>query len=176
MPSLAERGSHDGVGELYERALELGELVVYPGRITPAGEFVASIVDALQGCDVRALGADRFRKAEAEGAFSDGRVPWRRVWRGTGASSTADGSYDVRSFQAAILEQRIRLRRGVLFPSAIGACTVRRDAAGNPAIAKAKATSRIDLCSAAVIATGLAALHNSRPSREVVFSFVGASA
>ena len=176
VPSLAERGSHDGVGELYERALELGELVVYPGRITPAGEFVASIVDALQGCDVRALGADRFRKAEAEGAFSDGRVPWRRVWRGTGASSTADGSYDVRSFQAAILEQRIRLRRGVLFPSAIGACTVRRDAAGNPAIAKAKATSRIDLCSAAVIATGLAALHNSRPSREVVFSFVGASA
>ena len=79
-------------------------------------------------------------------------------------------------FQAAIIERRIKLRRGVLFPSAISCTTLRRDVGGNPSIHKAKAISRIDLCSAAVIATGLAALHGSRPSREVVFSFVGASA
>ena len=81
-----------------------------------------------------------------------------------------------RSFQAAIIERRIRLRPGVLFPSAISACTLRRDVGGNPALFKARAISRIDLCSAAVIATGLAALHGSRPEREVVFAFVGASA
>ena len=34
---------------LYERALALGELVTYPGRITPASAFVGSIVDALAG-------------------------------------------------------------------------------------------------------------------------------
>ena len=175
VPSLAERGAADGVGGLYERARELGELTTFPGRITPASAFVGSIVDALRGSDVQSVGADRFRRAEAEGAYEDAKCPWRRIWRGTGASASADGSYDVRAFQAAILEQRIRLRPGVLFPSAISSCTLRRDVAGNPAIHKAKAISRIDLCSAGVIAVGLASLHGSRPSREVVFQFVGAS-
>ena len=174
-PSLAERGSADGVGNLYERALEMGELMTFRGRITPAHDFLAVVLDALQGADVESIGADRFRKAEAIGAFESANVPWRRVWRGVGASATADGSYDVRSFQAAIVQRRIKLRRGVLFPSSISACTVRRDVSGNPALFKARAISRIDLCSAAVIAVGLAALHGSRPEREVVFSFVGAS-
>ena len=48
-PSLAERGSSDGVGNLYERALELGELMTFPGRITPAGDFLGAILDALAG-------------------------------------------------------------------------------------------------------------------------------
>ena len=149
--------------------------MTFPGRITPAGDFLGAILDALAAADVQAIGADRFRKAEAIGAFESAGIPWRRVWRGTGASATADGSYDCRSFQSAIIERRIKLRRGVLFPAAIGACTLRRDAAGNPAIHKAKSIARIDLVSAGVIATGLAALHGSRPSREVVFTFVGAS-
>ena len=176
VPSLAERGSADGVGNLYERALELGELMTFPGRITPAGDFLAVVLDALEGADVQAVGADRFRRAEAEGAYGLAKVPWKRRWRGTGASSTADGSHDVRSFQAAIIERRIKLRPGVLFPAAISSCTLRRDVSGNPAIHKAKAISRIDLVSAGVIATGLAQLESSRPSREVSFTFVGASA
>ena len=176
VPSLGERGSADGVGNLYERAVELGELMTFPGRITPAGDFLGAILDALEGADVQAIGADRFRRAEAQGAYEAANIPWRQVWRGTGASATADGSYDVRSFQSAILERRLRLRPGVLFPSAIAACTVRRDVGGNPSIHKARAISRIDLCSAAVISCGLAALHGSRPAREVTFSFVGASA
>ena len=175
MPSLAERGSADGVGNLYERAVELGELMTFPGRVTPAGDFFAGVLDALQGADVQSIGADRFRRAESIGAFESANVPWRRVWRGVGASATADGSYDVRSFQSAIIERRIKLCPSVLFPSAIGSCTLRRDAAGNPAIHKSKAIARIDLVSAGVIATGLAQLHGSRPSREVVFTFVGAS-
>ena len=174
-PSLAERGSADGVGALYSRALELGELQTFPGRIVPVHDFLAGVLDALQGADVQSVGADRFRRAEAEGAYEVAKIPWRRAWRGVGASSTADGSFDCRSFQSAILEGRIKLLPSVLFPSSISACTVRRDVSGNPALFKARAISRIDLCSAAVIATGLAALHGSRPSREVTFSFVGAS-
>ena len=176
VPSLAERGSADGVGNLYERALELGELMTFPGRITPAHDFLAVVLDALKGANVQALGADRFRRAEAEGAYEVAQIPWRRAWRGTGASSTADGSFDVRSFQSAIIGGRIKLLPSVLFPSAIGSCTLRRDAAGNPAIHKSKAIARIDLVSACVIATGLASMHGSRPSREITFSFVGASA
>ena len=174
-PALGERGSADGVGNLYTRAAELGELMTLPGRIVPVHDFLAGVLDALQGADVQSIGADRFRKAEAIGAFESANVPWRRVWRGTGASATADGSFDCRSFQSAIVEGRIKLLPSVLFPSAIGSCTLRRDVGGNPSIHKARSISRIDLCSAAVIATGLAQLHGSRPSREVVFSFVGAS-
>ena len=174
-PSLAERGSADGVGALYERAFEMGELMTFPGRITPAHDFLAVVLDALQGADVQAVGADRFRRAEATGAYEVAQIPWRRAWRGTGASATADGSFDCRSFQSAIIERRIKLRRGVLFPAAIGACTLRRDAAGNPALHKSKAIARIDLVSAAVIATGLASMHGSRPAREINFTFVGAS-
>ena len=175
MPSLAERGSADGVGNLYERAVELGELMTFPGRVTPAHDFLAVVLDALQGADVQSVGADRFRRAEAEGAYEVAKIPWRRVWRGTGASATADGSYDVRSFQSAIIEGRIKLLPSVLFPSAIGSCTLRRDVGGNPSIHKSKAIARIDLVSAGVISTGLAQLHGSRPSREVVFTFVGAA-
>ena len=120
MPSLAERGSADGVGNLYERALELGELMTFPGRITPAHDFLAGVLDALQGADVQAVGADRFRRAEAKARMRLRKFPWRRVWRGTGASATADGSFDVRSFQSAIIERRIKLLPSVLFPSAIG--------------------------------------------------------
>ena len=176
VPSLGERGSADGVGNLYERAVELGELMTFPGRITPAGDFLGAILDALEGADVQAVGSDRFRRQEAEQAYECAGIPWRRVWRGTGASSTADGSFDVQSFQAAIIERRIKLRPGVLFPAAISSCSLRRDAAGNPAIHKAKAIARIDLVSAGVIAIGLAALHGSRPAREINFTFVGASA
>ena len=173
---LCSLGSADGVGNLYERALELGELMTFPGRIAPAHDFLAVVLDALQGADTQTVGADRFRRAEAEGAYEVAKIPWRRAWRGTGASATADGSYDVRSFQAAIVEGRIKLLPSVLFPSAIGSCTLRRDVGGNPSIHKARSISRIDLCSAAVIATGLAALHGSRPAREINFTFVGASA
>ena len=79
-PSLAERGSADGVGALYERAFEKGELMTFPGRITPAGDFLGAILDALEGADVQSVGADRFRRAEADGRLRGPRVfPWRRV-------------------------------------------------------------------------------------------------
>ena len=82
MPSLAERGSADGVGNLYERAVELGELMTFPGRVTPAHDFLAVVLDALQGADVQSVGADRFRRAEAEGAYEVAKIPWRRAVEG----------------------------------------------------------------------------------------------
>ena len=41
--------------------------MTFPGRITPAHDFLAGVLDALEGADVQAVGADRFRRAEAEG-------------------------------------------------------------------------------------------------------------
>ena len=68
-PSLAERGLSDGVGKLYVEAQSRGELMVFDGRVTPVALFLAAVVDSLSGADVRALGCDRFRKAEAVTAY-----------------------------------------------------------------------------------------------------------
>ena len=167
-PSLAERGLSDGVGKLYVEAQERGELMTFAGRVTPVALFLAAVVDALKGADVQAVGCDRFRRAEAVTAYESAGVVWPCVWRGVGASAKADGSFDVRAFQRAVIERRVSMLPSVLFPSAIAAATVRTDVAGNPALAKAAPDSRIDLAQAAVIALGLAAYRGPRSKPRAV--------
>ena len=93
--------------------------MTFPGRITPAGDFFGAILDALEGADVQAVGADRFRRAEAEARMSRG-IPWRRcLERDRGERDGGWLAMTFASFQAAIIERRIKLRPGVLFPAAI---------------------------------------------------------
>ena len=160
-PDLPTRGVADGVGALYDQAHTAGELLTFPGRVTPCPQFLGAVHDALQGATVRAIGADRYRRAEALSFYESADIRWPRVWRGVGASATADGSHDVRAFQAAILQRRIVMRPGLMFAAGVACCELRTDAAGNPAIAKCAQNSRIDLISAAVIAVGLAAAARS---------------
>ena len=173
-PSLAERGLSDGVGKLYVEAHSRGELMTFDGRVTPVSLFLAAVVDALRGADVRAVGCDRFRRAEALTAYESAGVTWPCFWRGIGASAKADGSFDVRSFQRAVIERRISLLPSVLFPSAIAASTVRTDVSGNPALSKSAPDSRIDLVQAAIISLGLAAYRGARSKpREVSLVVAG---
>ena len=86
-------------------------------------------------------------------------------WRGTGASKTADGSYDVRAFQRLVIGQRVKARQSLAMRAAIADSSLRYDGGGNPALEKARAAGRIDLLSAAVIAAGLSELHGSKPAR-----------
>lgn len=153
--SLDKRGAADGCGNLYERALELGELSTYAGRVTPAGEFIKDCADRLEGCDIMVAGFDRYRKSEALQALDEAGLYWPVELRGAGASAAADGSFDVRSFQRAVLRRELRVRRGLLLTSAIAESEIDRDARGNPALSKRKANARIDALSAAVIACGL---------------------
>ena len=155
IPELGERSRADGVGSLYTRMLERGEVAVYEGRVTPASVFLADVAARLAGERVVAAGADRYRRAEALDALTASGVRWPMVWRGQGASATADGSADVRAFQRLVLAGKLRLRESVLLASAITESSIRRDVSGNPAIAKARENGRIDALSAAVIACGL---------------------
>ena len=155
-PDLETRGERDGVGALYERMREAGELETYGGRVTPVREFLADLADALQGETVLAAGADRFRRAETIDVLDAAGLPWPMVWRGQGASATADGSADVRAFQRAVAGREIRPVDGLLMRSAIRESALRYDGAGNPALAKDRTRGRIDALAAAVIAAGLA--------------------
>ena len=63
-PSLADRGTADGVGSHCTYACNRGaELKTYAGRITPVGEFLKDCAARLAGERVLVAGADRIRKA-----------------------------------------------------------------------------------------------------------------
>ena len=163
-PDLLSRGQADGVGRLYERMESAGELRTYAGRVTPVADFIREMQDRLAGCRVVAVGADRFRKAETLQAMEQANVSWPMVWRGTGASSTADGSHDCRAFQRGVVSGRLRSAPSLLMMHAIAESSVTRDSGGNPKLDKARTRGRIDALQAAVIAAGLAELHNARPT------------
>ena len=165
--SLADRGRDDGVGDRYEQLAADGrELWTYGGRrVTPVGEFIVELAAELRGQRVASCGADRYRRAEALDAMADADCRWPMVWRGQGASATADGSADVRSFERAVRGAWLRPVRGArLMLSAISESVIVRDKLGNPAIERARRRGRIDPLSAAVIATGLAERIRARPS------------
>lgn len=158
-PDLARRGQADGVGSLYSAMQADGCLRTYPGRVMDVEAFLRDLLQALAGVEVREVGFDRFRKAEAEQALDDARVPWRRVPRGQGASATADGSHDVRAFQRLVESHRLRIGAGDLaLRAAVREASLRFDGAGNPALDKSRQKGRIDALQAAVIACGLGEL------------------
>ena len=165
-PDLRARGEADGVGALYLDMARRGELRTYPGRVTPVGAFLGDVAAELAGADVTVAGADRYRRAEAEQALAEAGCRWPMVWRGQGASATADGSHDVRSCQRRIMQGgALAMEENLLMRSAVRSSELRFDAAGNPALCKSSSRSRIDGLSAVVIACGLAALDTRPPPR-----------
>ena len=155
IPDLAARGEADGVGGLYKRMVDAGELTVFPGRVTPVALFVDTLANRLYGENVMAMGCDRYRKEEGLQALSEAGCRWPIVWRGQGASATADGSADVRAFQEEVLTRAAKPTTSLMMEAAIANSAIARDAAGNPKLDKAKAKGRIDALQAGVIAFGL---------------------
>lgn len=169
VPDLDARGVADGVGGVYVRMAKLGELSQTSGTITDVGEFLSALRDDLAGQKVLALGLDRYRREEAIGQFSS--IGWNvpLVWRGQGASATADGSADVRAFQACCLRGDVRAKRGLLVESAIEGSALAMDKAGNPSLDKARSRARIDVLQAAVIAVGLGERWRQSPRSKGVY-------
>ena len=165
VPDLLSRGQADGMGRLYLRMEEAGELRTYPGRVTDVPMFLEDYADRLAGERVIACGADRYRKAEVQQAMERAELNWPLVWRGTGASATADGSADVRSFQRMALGGKLHCAPSLMMQAAIADSKVDRVARGNPALEKARRQGRIDALSAAVIPCGLADIHSAKPKR-----------
>lgn len=158
VPPLSERARTDRMGTLYDRMVREGELTIFPGRVTPVAPFVQQVLDfAASKGQVIMMGADRYRRAEAQQAFEDAGVPMHIpiTWRGQGAAAKADGSHDVRAFQKAILGRKLHVGASVMLQTAVAQSMIRYDNAGNPALDKVNAKARIDALSASVIAVGL---------------------
>ena len=162
-PDLQERGRADGVGDRYVQMHDRGEIEIHAGRVTPVSRFLAGFARRLEGERVAAAGADRYRRGEAAQALDEAGVQWPMVWRGQGASTTADGSHDLRAFQRRVLSGDVHSAPSLLMASALRDSEIRYDGSGNPALEKGRQRGRIDACSAAVIAAGLAEAHRSAP-------------
>ena len=164
IPDLRQRGQADGVGDLYLRLQQAGELEVFDGcTTTPVAVFLKRCLERLDGESILWAGADRARKADSETAMIQADVSFPFVLRGTGASAYADGSHDIRAFQKAVLQGKLKVVKGAaLLSFAISESSVRHDVAGNPALEKARDHGRIDPLQSTVIACGLAEIVEAR--------------
>ena len=148
-PDLRRRGETDGVGSFYDTLHREGELVTYPGRVTPADEFLAQVAGDLAGERIAHIAADRYRKAEVEDALRKRGLAWAPRWRGQG---WRDGAEDVRAFQRALLAERVRCAPSRAVRAAIAESRLVRDEAGNPKLDKSRRRGRIDALQAVLLA------------------------
>ena len=168
-PGLRRRGRADGVGDLYVNMQNRGEIRTMGHRTTPVAQFLQWVIGDLSGQHILMAGADRYRKAEMEEVLAEAALFLPMIWRGQGAAATADGSHDVRAFQARVLTRRFLMKPSLLMAHAISESALRRDGSGNPAIDKSRSRGRIDALQAGVIAAGLgqlSGLENRRPTNE----------
>lgn len=172
-PGLKERGTMDGCGPAYLKMQDEGSLNLIGERVTDAGAFLRACFEDLTGCNLVALGADRYRRSELESVLEEIQYYPNVIWRGTGAGRVADGSADLRAFRRAVMSERIKVLPLTIWRSALRYGEIRHDASGNPALHKAKYRGRIDALQASVIAIGLSALAGAqKPARTPVFFMV----
>ena len=151
IPSLGERGLHDGVGSTYELLAAAGQLFTMPGRTVNVGEVLRWAVSTWGRPAV--VVADRFKQAELLQAADDAGLTCPVTFRGMGFR---DGSEDVRLFQRAVLDGRVFAPRSALIAGALAEAVVVLDGAGNAKLAKSseggrRIRHRDDVVSAAIL-------------------------
>jgi len=152
-PSLAARSLGDGVGNLYQKMHERGELII-------AGRRVSDIGVLLRECRVRwgvpgIIACDRWREAELREHLDGIDFPLTGlVVRGQGYR---DGGEDVRQFRAAVLAGKVAPTKSLLLRAALLEARTVGDPAGNWKLSKntqggRRANARDDAAAAAILA------------------------
>ena len=161
IPTLAARGEADGVHDRYIRMAERGELRTFGGRVTPVVEFIDWIREVLAGQVPALMLADRYRQSEAQDALSAAGCLWPVEWRGSGAGW--HGFEDVRAFQKAVHDNRLRPGMNLFLSQACAESVIEPDRNNNPILEKRRKNGRIDALSAAILAVGAGDRLSSRP-------------
>ena len=153
MPDLKQRGTADGVGDLYVRMAERQELLVVGGRTVPADALIRETL-ARWGRPLVVV-ADRWREAELRDALDAAQCPLAALsFRGMGFK---DGGEDVRLFRKALLDGDVRPSESLLLRAAFAEARVVGDTAANFKLAKStqggrRAKARDDAAAAAILA------------------------
>ena len=156
-PSLAERGLRDGVGGLYSKGWQRGELVTNGGQATDVSELLFE-ARARFGTP-RLIACDRWRDAELRDSLD--KVGMRRIRIELRGQGYRDGGEDVRVFQRACLEDKVTPLPSLILANAIGEARTINDPAGNAKLSKKteggrRLRARDDAAAAAILAVSLA--------------------
>ena len=165
-PGLAERGTQDGVGDLYLRMATRGELVLTGGEAVNLAEFVELARERFGVPAAMAL--DRWRATEARDIFRRvglGAVPLAE--RGMGFR---DGAEDVRGFRRACVEGKVSPAPSLLLTAAMAEARTVSDPAGNAKLAKAtqggrRRRAKDDAAAAAILAVAYGSRRARRPNK-----------
>ena len=153
VPSLAERGLADGVGDLYLCCHDRNELILTPGRAVSVGHLLN---ESLKRWGIPcAIVADRYRSRDLRQALDEVHFPQASlIHRGQGYK---DGAEDVRLFRRAIFENKVIPSESLLLRAAFSEAVTVSDPAGNAKLAKSgegskRGRAKDDSAAAAILA------------------------
>lgn len=148
-PSLLDRGQNDGVNNRYVEMQDRGELSVLGDQTVPVAPWLVQVMKHVEGENVAALTADRYKQAELGEAIDKSGIRCPVVWRGQGFR---DGGEDCERFRRSAYDGKVITEPSLLLRSAFGDAVTLRDPANNLKLAKARSTGRIDAAAATVLA------------------------
>jgi len=161
-PSLADRGAADGVSGRYAEMNDRGELSTLGDTTVPVAPWLAEVMRLVDGENVAAMIADRYKQAELAEAMDRAGVTCPVVWRGMG---WRDGSEDIERFRRAAFDGLVKAKPSLLLRSAFADAVCLKDPANNLKLAKARSKGRIDAASATVLAVSEGARMMARPKK-----------
>ena len=176
LPDLRERGLSDGVGGLYQRMAERGELIIAGRRVSDIRSLLHEVRERWGFPDL--IICDRWREAELRDSLEKAGFPLTALEvRGQGFK---DGGEDVRLFREACLADAVRPARSLLMTAAMSEARVVMDAAGNAKLSKStqggrRKRARDDAAAAAIlaVAAGYRRAKTTRPRRPLRSAIVG---
>ena len=184
VPDLKTRQRKDSVGKLYENMSMRGELRTLGNRIVPVSEALDQAMSEFMvnsASDELYIVADRYRESELRDAVDEQRSGSKcetlrpnLIFRGQGFR---DGSEDVRNFQKAVLENKVKVLPNLGLSTAISEARTISDASGNIKMGKKsqggrRSQARDDLASAAVLAVSFGFRLGQKPKQTLKFAIV----
>ena len=166
LPDVRERGLADGVGNLYVRMVERGELLTAGRHVADVRALLAEVLDRWGRPAV--IACDRWREGDLREALDAIRFPLAELAiRGQGFR---DGGEDVRTFRKAIIGGAVAPSRSLLLRAAMGEARAIGDPAGNWKLAKKteggrRAEARDDAAAAAILAVAEGMRRHARAPR-----------
>lgn len=163
VPDLAKRGEVDGVGRLYVRAAERGELLTLGARVVPVWQLLT--VAARRFGKPSAIACDRWRLGELRDALEQAGLSVPIDERGQGFK---DGAADVRAFRSALADGKVTPVPSLFLTWAMSESRTITDPAGNSKLAKntqggRRARARDDAAAAAILAVAVGVRRGADP-------------
>jgi len=162
-PNLADRGAADGVAGRYAEMSDRGELSTLGDKTVPVAPWLAEVLRMVDGENVAAMIADRYKQSELSEAMDRAGVTCPVIWRGMG---WRDGGEDISRLRRAAFDGLVKAKPSLLLRSAFADAVCLKDPAGNLKLAKARSKGRIDAAAATILAVAEGARMLARPKRK----------